>query len=59
MDFSSLSFRKEVQEYLQSHGNLLEAMSTPGTPRFSKEELEVLNYSVAELQKVLVVCVKQ
>jgi hypothetical protein len=59
MDFSSLSFRKEVQEYLHSYGNLLAAMSTPSTPRFSKEELEVLEYSVAEFQKVLVVCVKQ
>lgn len=59
MDFSSLSFRKEVQEYLRSHGNLLAAMSTPRAPRFSKEELEVLAYSVAELQKVLVVSLKQ
>ena len=59
MDFSALSFRKEVQEYLHSYGNLLAAMSTPGNPRFSKEELEVLAYSVAELQKVLVVCIEQ
>jgi hypothetical protein len=59
MDFSSLSFRKEVLEYLHSHGNLLAAMSTPGAPRFSKEELDVLAYSVAELQKVLVVSMKQ
>jgi hypothetical protein len=58
MDFSSPSFRKEVQEYLHSYGNLLEAMSKPGTPRFSKEELEMLEYSVAELQKVLVICVE-
>ena len=59
MDFSSLSFRKEVQEYLLSHGNLLAAISTPGTSRFSKAELDVLAYSVAELQKVLVVSMKQ
>ena len=59
MDFSSLSFREEVQEYLHSYGKLLAAMSTPGTPRFSKEELEMLEYSVAELQKVLFVCTEQ
>ena len=58
MEYSALSFRKEVQDYLDSYGNLLAAMSTPGTPRFSKEEVDVLAYSVAELQKVLVVCVK-
>ena len=59
MDFSALSFRKEVQDYLHSCENLLEALSRPSTHRFSKEELEVLEYSVAELQKVLIVCVQQ
>jgi hypothetical protein len=59
MDFSSLSFRKEVLDYLRSCENLLAALSTPSASRFSKEELEVLAYSVSELQKVLLVCIKQ
>ena len=59
MDLSSLSFRKEVQDYLRSCENLLAALSEPMTSRFSKEELEVLGYTVAELQKVLVICDKQ
>ena len=59
MDSTPLSFRKEVLDYLRTCDQLLAAMGTPSTSRFSKEELEVLAYSVAELQKVLVVCVKQ
>ena len=56
MDFSSLAFRKEVQDYLHSCENLLAALSTPNfASRFSMEEREMLWYSVAELQKVLVV----
>ena len=58
MDLSSLSFRKEVVDYLCSCDHLLAALSMPTTSRFSKEELEVLEYSGAELQKVLVVCDK-
>jgi hypothetical protein len=53
MDLSSLSFRKEVLDYLGSCENLFTALSTS---HFSKEELDVLEYSVAELQKVLSVC---
>ena len=55
MDLSALSFQKEVQDYLRSCENLLAAMSEPTTSRFSKKELEVLEYTVAELQKVLLV----
>ena len=54
MDISILSFRKEVLEYLRSCDNLLAALGTPSTSRFTNEELEVLEYSVGELQKVLV-----
>ena len=56
---TSLSFRKEVLEYLSICDQLLAAMGTPSASRFSKDELEVLEYSVAELQKVLVVFAKQ
>jgi len=56
VDFSSLAFQKEVQDYLHSCENLLAALSTAHTAsRFSIEEREMLWYSVAELQKVLVV----
>lgn len=55
MDYSSLTFRKEVQDYLHSCENLLAALSTPDTAGFSMEERDMLRYSVAELQKVLVV----
>ena len=56
---TSLSFRKEVLDYLSVCDQLLAAMGTPSASRFSKDELEVLEYSVAELQKVLVVFAKQ
>ncbi len=56
---TSLSFRKEVLDYLSTCDQLLAAMGTPSASRFSKDELEVLDYSVAELQKVLVVFAKQ
>lgn len=60
MDFSSLYFTKEIQDYLQSFENLLSALSAPNTAsRISMEEREMLGYSVAELQKVLVVWDKQ
>ena len=53
---TSLSFRKEVLDYLCTCDHLLAALGTTSASRFSNEELEVLEYSVAELQKVLVVC---
>jgi len=53
---TSLSFRKEVLDYLCTSDQLLAALGTTSASRFSKEELELLEYSVAELQKVLVVC---
>ena len=56
---TSLSFRKEVLDYLSICDQILAAMGTPSASRFSKEELEVLEYSVAELQKVLVVFAQQ
>src|SRR5262249_52175288 len=56
MDYSSLSFRIEIQDCLHAWDNLLAALSRSNTDRFSKEELEVLEYSVTELQKVLLVC---
>jgi hypothetical protein len=59
MDSTPLSFRKEVVDYLGSCDRLLAALGTPSASRFSKEELEVLAYSVSELQKVLLVCIKQ
>ena len=60
MDFSSLYFTKEIQDYLHSCENLLSALSAPSTAsRISMEEREMLGYSVAELQKVLVVWGKQ
>jgi hypothetical protein len=56
MDFLSLYFSKEIQDYLHSCENLLAALSTPSTAsRVSMEEREMLRYSVAELQKLLVV----
>ena len=55
MDFSSLSFRKEVLDYLGCCENLLAALSAPRTCPFSQEEQDVLAYSVSELQKVLVI----
>lgn len=59
MDSTPLSFRKEVVDYLRTCDQLLAALGTPSASRFSKEELEVLAYSVSELQKVLLVCIKQ
>jgi hypothetical protein len=56
MDSSSLSFRKEVLDYLRSCESLLTALSEPQAARFSNDELEVLGYSMAELQKVIEVC---
>ena len=60
MDYSSLYFTKEIQDYLNCCENLLAALSAPNTAsRISMEEREMLGYSVAELQKVLVVWNKQ
>ena len=56
---TTLSFRKEVLDYLSTCDQLLAAMGTPSASRFSKDELEVIEYSVAELQKVLVVFAQQ
>jgi hypothetical protein len=56
---TSLSFRKEILDYLRSCEHLLSALSMPTTSQFLNEELEALEYSVTELQKVLVVCAKQ
>lgn len=56
MDYSSLYFTKEIQDYLHSCENLLAALSAANTAsRISMEEREMLAYSVSELQKVLVV----
>jgi GTP-binding protein EngB required for normal cell division len=56
MDYSSLYFTKEIQDYLHSCENLLAVLSAANTAsRISMEEREMLGYSVAELQKVLVV----
>ena len=60
MDFPSFLFHKEVQDYLHSCENLLAAMSTPNIASdFSKEEREILWYSVGEVQKVLVLLDKK
>jgi hypothetical protein len=53
MDTSSLSFRKEVLSFLQSCDDLLATISKANGFLLSNEELEVLEYSVLELQKVL------
>jgi hypothetical protein len=58
MNTSSLSFRKEILDYLRCCQRLLTSRNKPKTP-FSKDELEVLEYAVAELQKVLFVRDKQ
>ena len=55
----ALSFRKEVVDYLSTCDQLLAAMGTLSASRLSKEELEILQYSMAELQQVLIVCAKQ
>ena len=56
MDYSSLYFTKEIQDYLNCCENLLAALSAPNTAsRISMEEREMLGYSVTELRKVLVV----
>jgi hypothetical protein len=56
MDVSSFTFNKQVQDYLQSCENLLPALSTRNTAfRFSTEEREVLWFSVAQLQRFIVV----
>jgi hypothetical protein len=56
MDFSSLYFTKEIQDYLHSFQNLLAALSARHTAsRISIEEREMLRCSLAELQKALVV----
>ena len=56
MDFLSLYFSKEIQDYLHSCENLLTALNTPNTAsRVSMEEREMLRCSVVELQKLLVV----
>lgn len=55
MDFTSLYFTKEIQDYLHSCENLLAALNAPNTAsRISTEEREMLGNSVAELHKVLV-----
>ena len=54
MDTSSLSFRKEILDYLRCCERLLASRNKPKTSPFSKDELEVLEYAVAELQKVFV-----
>ena len=55
MDFTSLYFTKEVQDYLHSSENLLAALNAPDTAsRISMEEREMLGSSIAELHRVLV-----
>ena len=55
MDTSSLTFRKEVLEYLRCCERLLASRHEPQISPFSKDELEVLEYAAAELQRVLFV----
>jgi hypothetical protein len=59
MDSSSLAFRKEVLDYVRSCEHLFAALSMPSASPFSKEELDVLEYSVVELQKLLAMCAKR
>ena len=46
-----LAYRKEVQEYLRSCEHLLAAAISP--PALSEEELSMVKYYAAEVQKIL------
>ena len=59
MDSPLSTYRKEVQDYLRSCEYLLAAMSVPTPSGFSNEELDIVGYYVAELQKTLAVWVKK
>ena len=55
MSFSPFSsIREEVQDYLNSCEHLLAAVTLPTAPRFSKQELELLEYYASEIaEKIL------
>ena len=60
MDFPSLYFTKEIQDYVHSCNNLLAELNAPNTAsRISILEREMLWNSVAELHKALVCWDKQ
>jgi hypothetical protein len=46
-----LAYRREIQDYLRSCEHLLAAAATP--PSFTHEELAMVTYYVAEVQKIL------
>ncbi len=46
-----LAYRREVQEYLRSCEHLLVAATEP--PSLTEEELAMIGYYVAQLQKLL------
>jgi hypothetical protein len=50
-------YRQEVQDYLRSCEHLLSAATTP--PSLTEEELAMIGYYVAELQKLLPVSDKK
>ena len=50
-----LDYRREIQDYLRSCEHLVVAASTP--PPFTKEELAMVGYYAAEVQKILAVSV--
>jgi hypothetical protein len=46
---TSLSFRKEVLDYLCTNDQLMAALGTTSASRFTKEELELREQAVQEL----------
>jgi hypothetical protein len=45
--------RKEVQNYLRSCEHLLSIAATPTNPSFTREELQIMNYYVGELARMV------
>lgn len=57
-NFADLAFRQEVQFFLRSCEYLLSASTTPHSPPFTQDELEIIKYYVAEVEKLLAVSIK-
>jgi hypothetical protein len=47
------AYRREIQDYLRSCEHLIAAASNP--PPFTQEELAMIGYYAAEVQKILAV----
>ena len=48
-----LPLRQDVQNYLRSCEHLLSAAVTPHNPPFSQDELQIVNYYVGEVAKMV------